>query len=54
MSDDYLPLLLAQMQQEISSLREQVANLTARVDEIGQAIDDDSEAPSTYMDGTPI
>lgn len=46
MSDDYLPMLIAKMQQDIAQLSERVEAL-----EMGQ---DDEDAPATYMDGTPV
>ena len=48
MSDAYLPMLLANLQQE-------VANLRQRVEAIEDALDqDEDEQVGTYMDGTPI
>ena len=50
MSDDYLPLLLATMQQEMVNLRQRVEMLEqATADMV-----DEGEEPDTYMDGTPI
>ena len=49
MSDAYLPMLLANMQQEIASLRMRVEAL-----EMGQDDMDDEGQPATYMDGTPV
>ncbi len=49
MSDAYLPMLLAKMQEEIASLRMRVEALEMGQDDMG----DDGE-PATYMDGTPI
>lgn len=49
MSDDYLPLMIATMQQEIVSLRQRVESLE---EALGQ--DGEGEQAGTYMDGTPI
>lgn len=55
MSDAYLLLLLANMQQELNSLREQAASLTARLDDLEAGeLDGEPDAPGTYMDGAPI
>ena len=50
MSDDYLPLLLANMQQEIADLRQRVEMLEQATADMA----DEGEEPDTYMDGTPI
>jgi hypothetical protein len=51
MSDDYLPLLLASLQERIAKLEARMDSLEA---ETYQAIDEDEAVPRTYMDGTPI
>ena len=49
MSDAYLPMLLANMQQEIANLRMRVEALEEMVEQ-----DESEDEAGTYMDGTPV
>ena len=48
MSDAYLPLLIANMQEEIKDLRARVESLEVMVEQ------GEDEEPVTYMDGSPV
>ena len=50
MSDNYLPMLLAELQDRIGKLEARVQTLEA---DVYQPADDD-DVPRTYMDGTPV
>lgn len=52
MSDNYLPMLLAHMQQEMAALRVRVEALEVGMEEVGGQ--EDEGEPATYMDGSPI
>ena len=55
MSDDYLPLLLANMQQTVMDLRTRVQTLEEQMASLTQPDEyDDEEAAQQYMDGTPV
>lgn len=55
MSDDYLPLLLANMQQSVVELRQRVQALEEQMASLTQPDEyDDEEAAQVYMDGTTV
>ena len=56
MSDNYLPLLLADIQNRLVKAEREVQTLKARMDEFDAALVDaeDVDESGTYLDGTPI
>ena len=55
MSDAYLPLLLANMQQTVVGLRQRVQALEEQMASLSEPQEyDDEEAAQAYMDGTPV
>lgn len=55
MSDAYLPLLLANIQQTVVELRQRVQALEEQMASLSEPQEyDDEEAAQAYMDGTPV